>query len=224
MEIPLPASGKMSSLQASHDRLARRLSTGVNRFQQLLSDPPNPKLRRWHEQEGLLSTTWQSWCSFCRSLLLESSLGTTTIAGAQVTSSYSGTPEPVIRYVAACVAKGGSPPKTLKPIPGMYAEPTWGSLKAINQIVAEIKPTNLATIMSAFGSASIINDLQVIRNASAHLNSENLASVTSLRVRYLDNAFVHPSDAIYWVDPTTKDFAFNVWVKEMTVVAKAAIQ
>src|SRR5689334_5531064 len=34
--------------------------------------------------EGLLSKVWQSWCSFCRSCVIESCMGTTTASGGPV--------------------------------------------------------------------------------------------------------------------------------------------
>jgi hypothetical protein len=114
-------------------------------------------------------------------------------------------------------------PKRIRPISGMYAEPTWGDTSKIAKILAGLAPTNQASLSTAFGSIVIAKDLQTVRNTCSHINSETIAALNSIRVRYDDNKFRHPSDAMFWVDPVTKKWAYEAWVTEMGIAARFAI-
>jgi len=95
-------------------------------------------------------------------------------------------------------------------------------LAKLNLILSGISFSNQGQLLSAFGVALALVDLQTCRNASAHLNRETIATVRAARVRYQDTQFVHPSDVIFWIDPHTKDYVWKTWVDEITVVSDFA--
>lgn len=173
-------------------------------------------------QEGLVSSLWQSWCAFCRDAVLASAQGTTTRGGALVTSPLVGRHELEICFVARELAFRRSV-TTIRPLPGRHLEPTWGDLAKLNLIVSGIAFTNQSQLLSAFGVALALADLQICRNASAHLNIDTIATIRATRVRYQDTRFVHPSDVIFWIDPHTRDYVWKTWVDEMIAVSDLAV-
>ena len=173
-------------------------------------------------QEGLVSGLWQSWSAFCRDTVLASALGTTTSQGTAVTSPYIGRTEMEICYVARQLAFNLSV-STIKSLGGRHLEPTWGDLKKLNLIVGGMACTNQAQLLSAFGAALALQDLQLCRNASAHLNKGSIAEVSAVRVKYQDTKFAHPSDAVFWIDPQTRDYLWKTWVDEIRAVSYLAV-
>lgn len=212
----------VKSLQASLTKLHNRLQVNSARFKQLVVEGSKPRVRRWHEQEGLLSTTWQAWCWFCRSVILDSAKGASTVSGGTTTSAYAVNTEAELCYLAARF-KQKQNPGTIKSIKGSHLEPTWGDLSAINLIVSGLNSSNSSVLLKAFGSSILVDDLQLIRNASAHLNRDNQKAIRSQQPKYNKSAFIHPSDAIYWEDSVSVDFAFNAWVNEMKAISTLAV-
>jgi hypothetical protein len=96
-------------------------------------------------------------------------------------------------------------------------------LKKINRIVDGIGSSNRSQLASAFGVGLAVLDLQLCRNASAHINSETKAEVSAARVRYSESAFKHPSDAIFWIDPSTNDYLWKTWIDEIEIMSEFAI-
>lgn len=212
-----------TSLDAIRTRLSTRLQMLDAAFIRHLKEPSNKRrIDRSAFQEGLVSALWQSWCAFCRSTLIGSAAGIVSGSGQNVTSPYIGRTELEIAYVAKELSLGHSV-KKIKALPGSYAEPVWGDLAKANLIANGINSTNQPQLLTAFGAALAINDLQLCRNASAHWNRELLAKINAARVRYSNTRFVHPSDLIFWIDPVTKDFLWRTWVDEMLTVSQAAI-
>jgi hypothetical protein len=169
-----------------------------------------------------VSELWQTWASFSRSVIIWSLKGSTSGSGVRVTSAYSVYSYDEIRYIAMKAARN-QPIGVPRPIPGDHAEPNWGDLSKINRMVTALAPSNGQQLLRAFGSAILISDLQKIRNACAHISSERLSEIHSLRVRYSQNSFLHPSDSLFWVDPVSGDFSWNTWLDEMRLVATAAV-
>src|SRR3546814_1871622 len=78
-----------------------------------------------------------------------------------------------IAYVAKLLAQGKSVSK-IRALHGSHLEPTWGDLTKANLIVTGIESTNQAQLLTAFGGGFAIKDLQLCRNASAHLTKDLL--------------------------------------------------
>lgn len=180
------------------------------------------RIDRFAFQEGLVSALWQSWCAFCRSTLIGSAQGIISESGHQVTSPYAGRLEVEIAYVAKLLSQGNQV-SVVRALQSSHLEPTWGDLAKANLIASGINSTNQAQLLSAFGIGLAIRDLQLCRNASAHLHKDLLTQVNAAKVRYTETKFFHPSDLIYWVDPATKDFLWKTWVDEMEVISQYAI-
>lgn len=194
----------------------------LSAFDQLISAPEPDRFRRWRLQEGLLSATWQAWCNFARSALLESAAGTTTVGGVTTTSAFAALSDAERRFVALQFSLNHKI-KKVKPISGMHAEPTWGDFTKANRIAIGFSPSNQASLLSGFGSATLAIDLQLVRNTCAHITTENLDKLRRKRVMYSKTSMVHPSDAVNWIDPTTNSFAFRAWCLELSAVANQCV-
>lgn len=181
------------------------------------------KLHRWAVQEGLLSSLWQLWNGFARELLIASCQGAITASGQTVTSSHATKPVGEIAYLARELSLGNLAPKLGKSLSSTRLEPTWGDIAKIQKIISGLSPTNSAALASSFGAALMIKDVQDVRNASAHLTGENLTKIALMKVRYNKPISVHPSDAMFWIDPNTQDFAWRSWIDEMETISLASV-
>lgn len=212
-----------TSLNKIRAKFLRRLQVVDSAFERHLVTPV-VKLRadRYALQEGLISHLWQYWNIFCRELVLASTQGALTKAGALTTSPYSANTEAEVAYVARKLSRRENI-GTIRALSGSHLEPTWGDVAKLNLISAGIGSTNHYTLLTAFGVASSIQDLQLCRNACAHLNAENRIRVHSASVRYIQSGFTHPSDLMFWAVPSTRDFAWRAWIEEMEIISDYAI-
>src|SRR3546814_1300568 len=85
-----------------------------------------------------------------------------------------------IAYVAKLLAQGKSVSK-IRALHGSHLEPTWGDLTKANLIVTGIESTNQAQLLTAFGGGFAIKDLQLCRNASAHLTKRSEEHTSELQ-------------------------------------------
>jgi hypothetical protein len=164
-------------------RLISRLSTLDSVFDRHAIDGVRKRTERSALQEGLVSALWQCWCAFCRDAVLASAQGTNTRSGISVTSPLASRSEQEICFVARELAFRRSV-TTIRPLAGRHLEPTWGDLGKLNLILSGIAFSNQSQLLSAFGVALALADLQTCRNASARLNSDTIATVRATRVRY----------------------------------------
>lgn len=213
------------SFSVVRQKLLVRLNTLDRAFERHILTPSVSRyVDRFALQEGLLSSLWQAWCEFCRDVVIGAVQGATTTTGIVVSSqAYAARTEAEIAYIAKQLAQQRNV-TTIKPISGRYSEPTWGDVNKLNLIVTGLGPSNQQTLLSGFGGVTSIKDLQICRNASAHINGENIAKVRAARVRYLHTAFKHPSDTMRWIVPTTKDYLWRSWIDEMELVSDLATQ
>ncbi len=173
-------------------------------------------------QEGLLSNLWQSWNLFCRDIQIASAQGANTTTGVLTTSPYSGLTEPEIAFASLRLSRNENV-GTIRPLTGRHLEPTWGDSVKTNRISVGLGASNSGTLASAFGGAILVSDLQICRNACAHLNLDSLALVSAARVRYDDTSLRHPSEMMFWTDPSTNDFVWKSWIDEMMLTADFAV-
>lgn len=174
-------------------------------------------------QEGLVSFVWQAWNGFCRDIIVVSASGKAlTKAGAVISSPHDQRSEAEICYIAREFSNRRRPSK-IRAIIGQHEEPTWGDLGKINYILGYLNTSNANTMATAIGSITLASDLRIVRNACAHIGPDRVSEVRAMAVRYEDSAFVHPSDAIIWIDRTTRDFSILAWIEEMRVASRAAV-
>jgi len=212
-----------TSLERIRDKFYRRINIVDGAFDRHVVNPSlRYRIDRYALQEGLLSNLWQSWNLFCRDILIASAQGANTAAGVLTTSPYAGLTEPEIAFVFQKLSRNQNV-GTIKPLSGRHFEPTWGDPVTINRISVGIGASNSSSLTSAFGGLILVSDLQKCRNACAHLNMESLVLVTNARVRYDDTSLRHPSEMMFWSDPSTKDFAWKSWIDEMMLTADFAV-
>lgn len=173
--------------------------------------------------EGLLSYAWQAWCQFCRQCLFESCTGTTNGSGLPVV------PHPLAASdlhvsSAAIRAKKGTPPYWANTNSILRYEPTWGDVNILATIIPRLAPNNATQLAAAFSSAySSAKALQVIRNATAHRNSQTLNEVRNLASAYFAFGINSPLEALFWISPNSRDFLATHAFDDLRDVALSCI-
>lgn len=208
--IRLHFNARLVRIDMAYDR---HVATGRSRFRQ----------DRYALQEGMISHLWQTWCYFCRTVIVESVKGAETSLGAITHSVYSHHTDREIAYIArklSCKQNIG----IVKSITGSHMEPTWGDINKIPNIVGGLQTSNHSNIQTGLSLAVSLLDLQSFRNACAHLNKDRISDIISAKVRYSDTNFYHPSDTIFWEDPKTKNFLWKTWIDEMIIASEYAIK
>lgn len=212
------------SLEVIRNKLTRRLAVVDAAFErQLLAPSLSYRVDRQSLNEGIISYLWQSWCSFCREILISSVKGAMTRNGTLTASPFSHHSEAEIAYIAQQLANNNKI-NIVKSVSGSHQEPTWGDFKKINNILSGIGLSNGNTLLSAFGSSKALPDLQLCRNACAHITKSTIHEISSMRVRYNSVRINHPSDIMFWIDPTTRDFVWKTWCDEIDIISELAIQ
>lgn len=174
--------------------------------------------------EGLLSRVWQAWNRFCRKCVVESCLGTTDAAG----NAIAGLPDAVSEHHvsgAAIHAKKRSTPPFWGPQNAVLRfEPTWGDVDVLEKILTRLSPTNSVKMLAAFSSGhASAKALQLIRNGAAHDNHETRRDIEALRSTYLVFPILHPTHAMFWVEPSSRDFLVTHAIDELKDAGLAAI-
>lgn len=173
---------------------------------------------RFAQNEGLISALWQAWNHFSRSTVILSAQGTLTSTGVRTNSQYSHLSESELLYVCRTAANGAQL-RAIRPLIGNHLEPTWGDHIKINRIVDAIKPSNEASLLTGFGLRTISLDLQAVRNACAHISPDRVNEIQRMRIRYADTSFLHPSDVLFWTEPSTGLEVWRVWIDELLASA-----
>jgi hypothetical protein len=190
---------------------------------EVLSTSKKKLLNKHSFNEGIISYLWQSWCYFCKSVIITSVTNGVTINGAATTSAYS-TLDPKQLITLARLFGNGKPCPTNISFASDWTDITWGDASKINGIISGFLPTNASNLLSSFGLLNQIKLLQKCRNACAHITSYTIGEVQGARVLYSNNYIKHPSDIIYWVNPATNDFVWKSWIDEMDIVSALAIE
>ena len=205
-------------------KLLVRIAALDRAFDRHTQDRPSKKrLDRIATQEGLLSGLWQAWCWFSREVVISSALGAVTTAGHSTHSPYAGHSEMEIAFVATQFSRRRSF-TSVRALAGQYLEPTWGDIQKINLIINGLQPTNLNSLQTGFGSVVLLRDLQFARNCCAHLNRENLFALKTARARFNQTKYIHPSDMMFWIVPTTSDFVWKEWVDEIDAASEVIVR
>lgn len=214
----------MTSLSYFPLKLDRRLSILENAHQRLfLRRHETRKIDRFSAQVGLISTLWQVWNDASRSIILSSVQGAISASGSEISSDFSRYSTDQIRFAAMKFARDERVDQ-LKEIAGDHFEPNWGDLNKANRIVSHFRPTNSKQLLSAFGSMNFVRDLQITRNACAHISFDRIQDIYRIGVRYDGRKPLHPSDVIYLIDPNTNDFSWNSWTDEIRSFASHAVE
>lgn len=175
--------------------------------------------------EGLLSRAWQSWCTFCRSCVIESCIGTVDGTGATIPPLPDATSDAHVSGAAIRAHnKSAKPPYWGNTNTVLRFEPTWGDIDVLANVLQRLRPANVGKLLPAFSSrSSSAKTLQLIRNAAAHTNVQSLGEVQGLRSRYIVFPIGHPTHALFWIDPSSKDFLATQAIEELKDAAILAI-
>jgi hypothetical protein len=136
------------------------------------------------------------------------------------TSSFNHLSLDQLRTAASRIARGQPLPNIIPPISGFHQEPTWGDIGKATRIINGIAPSNMSAMLSGIGIVTRGNDVQTVRNAIAHLSSDRIADIRALQLRYLYTSFRHPTDVIFWKEPTTMADAWAAWIDEYRASAE----
>lgn len=175
--------------------------------------------------EGVLSRTWQAWNTFCRACVSESCLGTVDGSGLPVIAHPSATSEMHVSGAAIKAKPIGSAGPYWGPTNAVLRiEPTWGDVDVLDRIIRRLGPTNQAQLLAAMSTWSTsAKRLQAIRNAAAHHNPETMVGVLALRSASIAFPVTHPVQALFWQEPTTRDFLAVASIEGLRAAGMAAI-
>jgi hypothetical protein len=180
--------------------------------------------RRWYLLEGMLSHGWQSWCGFCRDVMIDSCLGTTTATGMKTVPDPDWTDKDRVAYIAKCYSLGGSP-KAGKKLAAMRYEMTWGDVNRLLKAASGLSPTNSKSLQSGFGlSVNGARHLQTLRNACAHLNAETMTEVKQITSNYSGTGLRHPTDLLLWIDTSVGYPVLLSLFDDLVDMAKQAVK
>lgn len=167
----------------------------------------------------LLLENWQNWCDFCREVVILSCSGTITRGGTVVGQRVSINTWNRIAYEAN-QAQRGQPAKLGKMTNYRRHEPTWGDQNVLLTIIPALSPNNAPNLMAGFGlSVYGPKHIQVIRNATAHLNPESMSEVRKLLPYYSGKRLSHPTELMWWTEPRTNSDAIFFWIDELELIA-----
>ncbi|WP_204165290.1 hypothetical protein [Methylobacterium radiodurans] len=211
-----------NSLDSHHIKLAIQLQTLTSGFNRHLTVAASQRvLDRAAVREGLISSLWQVWCRFFRSVILTSASGGVTRSGVAITSAYPGLSEPQLLFVAKQLSNNANV-SSIRSIAGHHLEPTWGDINKALNISNGMGFSNSGQLSTALSFAASIPDLQICRNATSHFGLGSLSQLKASRVRYTHTKLLHPTDACVWIDPLTNGYLWDTWVDEINTVASHA--
>lgn len=175
--------------------------------------------------EGLLSRVWQTWGHFCRACLFESCKGTSDANGKPIAALPGALSDAHVSAAAIHAKKHknnacwtGATNNTLR------YEPTWGDTAVAATCVPYLAPNNQAQLLSGFSAASFFaKALQTIRNGAAHDNAETRADINAMQAPYIVFPITHPTQALFWVVPTTSSYLISAAIDELKAAAAIMI-
>lgn len=210
------------SLNVHRDKLSARLQILTSGFNRHLTTASSMRLLdRAAVREGYVSSLWQAWCRFFRSVILTSATGGLTSSGRPITCMYSMHSEAELLFIAKQIANRAHI-RRVRAISGSHQEPTWGDIDKALLISNGMGLSNSQQLLSALSLASTIKVLQLCRNATAHLGPVQLAELGATRVPFDDTKLLHPTDACFWIDPNTCGYLWDTWIDEIALVADYA--
>jgi hypothetical protein len=174
--------------------------------------------------EGLLSKAWQAWGRFCRRCVIESCLGTVNAAGTAIAALPTAFSEAHVSGAAIRAKSKPNPPYWGFSNTLLRAEPTWGDVDVLVNILTRLRPANVAQLVAAFSSGHpSAKALQLIRNGAAHHHIQSLNEILTLRSAYFVFPIAHPTHAMFWTEPTSSDFLVTYAMQELRDAGVAAI-
>lgn len=174
--------------------------------------------------EGLLSRVWQSWGEFCRHCVIDSCLGCVTSNGVVIPALPGAGNEADVSGAAIKAKKFPHPPYWGTSNTLLRIEPTWGDVNVLTTILLRLAPANAPQLVAGLSAGHArATALQKIRNGAAHLNAETLGVVSAMSSAYVAFPIVHPTHALFWINPVSSDFLVTKAIEDLKVAGSAAI-
>lgn len=169
-------------------------------------------------REGFISALWQYWGQFVRAILIESAKGAIPDSGNITTCPYSVHSEEEIAFVCMQLAQN-APINQVKAIKGPHLETTWGDVDKAIRIAGNLGISNSSEVLSGLAIPLSVKDLQICRNATAHLGKHTFQALKAAKVRYSDTKLFHPTDAMMWSDVATFGYLWDTWVDQIAMAS-----
>lgn len=174
--------------------------------------------------EGILSRVWQVWNRFCRNCVIESCVGTVDAVGTVIAGLPEATSEAHVSGAAIFAKKRAGQPNWGTPNTILRAEPTWGDVDVLTKILTCLRPANSPKMLAAFSSGhASAKALQLIRNGAAHNHVQNVNEIEKLRSAYVVFPIVHPTHAMFWIEPQSNDFLVTHAIDKLKDIGFIAI-
>lgn len=197
----------------------RRLDHAEAQFADYLQKMSMPPVRGQdlHLLEGWLSDIWQLWGRFCRRVVVESCNGCVGSNGVMIVNTH--VSEAHVSFIASRQSNG-VPPGTIGTNTALHREPTWGHIDKLLNVIQALNPANASVLSAAFGTVPDLEHLRLIRNAAAHLHSQNFAAVIAFQAAYLSTPIRHPLQALLWLDLSTGKTLVQARIDDMRIAAR----
>jgi hypothetical protein len=172
--------------------------------------------------EGILSRIWQTWCRFCRSLLIESCRGTQDVSGLPIAGLHQAISDDHVSGAAIQAGKRRAVTWNVNSL--LRREPTWGDVDVLFDIANGLNPANKQTIVGMCTMASpSAKPLQAARNAAAHHNRQSLGELSRHSSAYGTFPITHACESLFWVRTTTNSFLLPQALEELKDAAAFAV-
>ncbi|WP_164968630.1 hypothetical protein [Arcobacter sp. F155] len=173
--------------------------------------------------ENLLSDLWQAWCLFCKKILILSCQGTKDRNNLQIPKLSSPDLSTLRLSYEVSANKSHRNPTANGHLSYKSAyDITWGDTSKLIDAINFLSPHNHNTLITAFGSTAIINDIQLTRNFSAHKNKDTLTNCRGFLLSYNLTNVKSPTDIIWSTHNDTGEFAILCWIFYCQLIADNA--
>jgi hypothetical protein len=174
--------------------------------------------------EGLLSRVWQAWNLFCRTCVIRSCVGAIDASGNMVGALPEALSEDHVSGAAIRAKRQPNGPFWGSQNTLLVNEPTWGDVDVLTKVLTRLRPTNSPKMLAAFSSSHRhAKALQAIRNCAAHTNQQTMANVQNLRSAYLVFPITHPTHALFWIEPNSRNYLVTGAIEELKDAGKTAV-
>lgn len=212
-------------MKSTHRNLLKKHTLFRKRAEDIYTWPTShPDWEFKYLSTSLLSDVWQNWCLFCRTIIMKSCMGATTRSETTIPPRTGFNSWQRISYEAKQAIHGNTVHHS-RTVNFMRHEPTWGDQSALLRAIPTLAPHNAGSLMTGFGlSLNAPKHLQTVRNACFHVNSETMSEVRRLMAFYVGRGLAHPTDIMWWLEPSSKADAIFFWLEEFEIIADQVTQ
>lgn len=166
---------------------------------------------------GLLNGIWQSWNKFWRTFWLVHILGGEDRDKNFIAGTFPRlTINEAVYYILYVLGRRQSPSGS---IGGSYLEPTWGDNQVIQTIASNFShpSANFNNILNGFTIYGLtLKHMQIVRNASIHLDEDNMRRVKSDVLPYYSLSRINnPCNIMFSREISSGKIAIEKWQEEL---------